>query len=392
MNPDTLRDYIRAGLVLVPIPAGSKAPCGKGWNLRACCWANPGQVLDTFTGNVGLAHAYSGTCALDVDNASLAGPALAGYGIDLAALLAAPDAVHIRSGRPGRDKLLFRLRNPLPSVNRNGAEGFELRCAHKNGTTAQCVLPPSIHPDTGKPYQWAGDWRSVPDIPADLLALWHRLERATPHVVRSRRGLDRIPKGERNKKLFRLARGFVQKGIDPAGVNDRMQKVNATYCTVPLCATEVDTIAASASRYGAKGCAMIPRELVYSQVWKQLPNAARTVVMLAYCRDDGSDGCTFALTETDFAGYSEIGSDNTLRKARRAAVASGILVPTAEPRSTQAGRIPAMYAIAPKWRFRQPQKVRHAPTAKSASLHSLQPLGSSFSLSPESTPETDKAA
>src|SRR5690348_8296039 len=99
MNADILRDYIHAGLVLVPIPAGSKAPDGKGWNARAHCWAKPEQVPDAYAGNIGLAHAYAGTCTLDIDNADLAGPALAALGIDLAALLAAPDAVHIRSGR-----------------------------------------------------------------------------------------------------------------------------------------------------------------------------------------------------------------------------------------------------------------------------------------------------
>ncbi len=55
-----------------------------------------------------------------------------------------------------------------------GGMVLEFRCASANGLTVQDVLPPSIHPDTGKPYHWAGkgDWRDIPEIPDQLLAVW----------------------------------------------------------------------------------------------------------------------------------------------------------------------------------------------------------------------------
>jgi hypothetical protein len=354
---DTLRDYIRAGLVLVPIPAGSKAPRGKGWNLRARCWAEPGQVPDTYGGNVGLAHAYAGTCALDIDNAALAGPALAGFGIDLAALLAAPDAVHICSGRAGRDKLLFRLRDPLASINRSAAEGFELRCAASNGTTAQCVLPPSIHPDTGKPYQWQGDWRAVPEIPAGLLALWHRLldrtpsaPRTVPRPRRERRKLPgRIPEGDRNARLLSLAAGFVRRGFDVQAVNDRLQRINAERCTPPLGADEVDTIAARAVGYGSKGFAMLPHTLLDSREWCELPPTAHDVILLAFRRHDSTNNGNIALTWADFSGREGFRKKDTFYNARSAAVAAGILKLTQAHRNTQSGRKPDLFAIAPHW-------------------------------------------
>ena len=175
---DQARQYIAHGFALVPIPKGTKGPNTKGWNQRERCWNKAGDVPDP-TGNVGLAHAYSNTAALDVDSYTAAGPALTARGVDLDALLTADDAVQIRSGRPDRAKLLYRLPagvEPLPSVDRTDAgEGFEFRCGTAAGLTVQDVLPPSIHPDTGKPYQWAGDWRQLPELPESVLIAWRAL-------------------------------------------------------------------------------------------------------------------------------------------------------------------------------------------------------------------------
>jgi hypothetical protein len=354
---DTLRDYIRAGLVLVPIPAGLKGPRGKGWNLRARCWATPGRVPDAYGGNIGLAHAYAGTCALDIDNAALAGPALGAFGIDLAALLAAQDAVHIRSGRAGRDKLLFRLRDPLPSIIRSGPEGFELRCGASTGRTVQDVLPPSIHPDTGKPYQWQGDWRALPDIPAGLLALWHRLLDSTPSAPRTvprprteRRKLpDRIFEGDRNARLLSLAAGFVRRGFDLQGVNDRLQRINAERCTPPLGADEVDIIAERAVGYGSEGFAMLPHALLDSREWRALTPTAHDVILLAFRRHDSTNNGNIALTWADFSGREGFRKKDTFYNARSAVVAAGILKLTQAHRNTQSGRKPDLFAIAPHW-------------------------------------------
>lgn len=361
-DADTLRDYIRAGLVLVPIPAGSKAPHGKCWNLRMRCWAEPGHVPGTYTGNVGLAHAYSGTCALDIDNADLATPALSAYGIDLAALLAAPNGVHIRSGRPGRDKLLFRLRDPLASINRSAAEGFELRCAAKNGRTVQDVLPPSIHPDTGQPYQWQGDWRMLPDIPADLLALWHRLlpsarkERGDtqPATVtrlpseRKRRTLpDVIPEGERNAKLFSLARGFVQRGHGLHAVNDRLQRINADRCKPPLGATEVDTIAARAFAYGSEGYRILSDALFDGLTRSGLALPARWMVLTVLRRFDGFDARNITLTQDDCHDIPGCRKRKHFTRYRREAVAAGFLEVVKQAKMTRNGRDPTRYAIPP---------------------------------------------
>jgi hypothetical protein len=168
-----LAQYIDAGFVLVPIPAGSKGPTGEGWSTRQNC-VETADRLHLLKENVGIAHAYSHTCALDVDDIKLAEPWLRERGIPLADLLAAPGAVKILSGRDGRTKLLYRLpRDTKPLVSRRPADsGLELRCGNKKGTTLQDVLPPSIHPITGNPYAWEGDFTRLPDVPAALLAVW----------------------------------------------------------------------------------------------------------------------------------------------------------------------------------------------------------------------------
>lgn len=171
----TAVDYVRAGLALVPIPAGLKGPRTKGWNERENAVTTEARARQ-LRGNLGLAHTYStpSTCTLDFDNLGEARPWCTERGVNIDSYLDAPGAVRIDSGRPNRAKLLYRLppgMAPLRSITvADGA--MEFRCASADGKTYQDVLPPSIHPDTGKPYRWIGDWRKIPELPAELLTLW----------------------------------------------------------------------------------------------------------------------------------------------------------------------------------------------------------------------------
>ena len=169
------QEYVQAGWSLCIIPRGSKDPHYEKWNERPI-------DLETAAGidGAGLLHVQSQTCALDIDDLSAARLWLAERGVDVDALLQAPDAVRISSGRPGRAKLLYRLRSPLRTFKPKGS-GIELRCANLQGRSVQDVLPPSIHPDTKKPYAWVygepltGDWGRLPAIPATLKAAWKAL-------------------------------------------------------------------------------------------------------------------------------------------------------------------------------------------------------------------------
>lgn len=169
--------YEAHGWKLCAIEAGKKAPVYSGWQVNPM----PAEGIEALGSGVGLLHAFSGTCALDLDNLEIARLWLAERGVDVDALLEAEDAVRIDSGRPGRAKLLYRMKRPLRTFKPKGS-GLELRCATADPTkSVQDVLPPTIHPDTKKPYEWlygdliAGHWSKLPPVPAGLLACWREL-------------------------------------------------------------------------------------------------------------------------------------------------------------------------------------------------------------------------
>ncbi|CAN1516045.1 DNA primase/polymerase, bifunctional, N-terminal [Sphingomonadaceae bacterium] len=179
-------EYVRAGFAIVPIPAGRKGPSIKAWNQRSRVITAPSDAAK-LSGNIGLAHAYcqpAPTVSIDIDDLDRSAPWLEERGIDLCGLVKADDAVLIISGRPGRAKLLYRSEvGPLRTMNvkQTLPDGrsvmvLEFRCAAQDGLTVQDVLPPSIHPDTGRPYRWVGkgDWRALPPLPRALLDVWQQ--------------------------------------------------------------------------------------------------------------------------------------------------------------------------------------------------------------------------
>ena len=187
---EQIEQYLAHGWQLTPILLGRKGPDEHGWQQRGAAIKRLADLPIRFSEgmNVGLMHAYSGTMAFDIDDWD----ETVKYGIDLDALYAAPDAVTILSGRPGRGKLLYRMpplctmptkkyRVLVPGGPTNGHMTskmvFEMRCATTTGTTHQDVLPPSIHPDTQLPYKWggAGHWSRLPMIPTSLIKVWQGL-------------------------------------------------------------------------------------------------------------------------------------------------------------------------------------------------------------------------
>jgi hypothetical protein len=178
-HPASVDAYIRHGWSLVPIPPGTKGPRTPNWNERQTALKSQSDLPSGW--GIGLAHAYSGTMALDIDHWEGATELLRQNDIDLRTLYDAPDAVVIDSGKTGRGKLLysmpFGLTLPSKKIILDGQTIYELRCATTNGLTVQDVLPPSIHPDTRQPYRWAGNgnWMRAPVLPDAILVLWHSL-------------------------------------------------------------------------------------------------------------------------------------------------------------------------------------------------------------------------
>lgn len=172
-------DYVKHGWKLCKIEPGTKGPRYHGWNKEDNAIKTP-AAAEKLPG-AGLCHSYSGTCAIDVDRYDEAERFLRDNGIDLGALFASPDAVQISSGRKNRGKLIYRLDVPLPTLQpANGA--IEFRSQARTGNTVQDVLPPTIHPDTGNPYKWVGDWKQLPTLPEPLKALWLLLLAGEAHT------------------------------------------------------------------------------------------------------------------------------------------------------------------------------------------------------------------
>ena len=182
--PVSFDSYIRNGWRLVPIPPNTKGPASKDWNLKEKCLTSSADIPPGW--GAGLAHAYNGTMALDIDNLEDGIEFLSSKGIDLQALLNAPDAVTIESGVNGHAKLIYKMPFGLAlnskKLMKSSPDGkrynyLDFRCSTRNELTVQDVLPPSIHPDTLQPYRWggAGRYDRVPTIPDKLLFLWQSL-------------------------------------------------------------------------------------------------------------------------------------------------------------------------------------------------------------------------
>ena len=180
-TPSAAAEYVAAGFALVPLTK-DKRPAREGWQQRERTVTTIEEAV-TLTGNIGLAHAYSGTACIDIDDYDVAEAWFRQHGIELAELMGQPDAVMISSGRAGRAKILYRLPASVggPLRTRKPVPGLELRCGTRNGLTVQDVLPPSLHPITQRPYVWAGggDWRNLRNIPTEVLAAWLEPEERT---------------------------------------------------------------------------------------------------------------------------------------------------------------------------------------------------------------------
>ena len=210
------RRYIDTfNLALVAIEPGEKAPKGLGWN-KPGGYITDASAAEAFWAanpmhNLGVVLGPSRVCSLDVDDVQWTRHVLYELlGLDLDAMaLVYPTVV----GNPARFRILFQVpdgidltRHSLAWPNENDPDGsifkgliakakaakeagdlvgeaaardeaepykrftvFELRAG-----LVQDVLPPSIHPGTGKPYTWRTppSAEGLPVLTSDLLNIW----------------------------------------------------------------------------------------------------------------------------------------------------------------------------------------------------------------------------
>lgn len=218
-----IKGYVDRGWHLCIIPLGAKGPVVDGWNSDRGGITVAAAFPDGC--NVGLLHKHSNTVAIDLDHLELARAWLAERGIDLQALLDAPDAVGIQSGRPGSAKLLYKVPSGFAMPTKRIAatvEGervtvLEFRHTSRDGLTVQDVLPPSVHP-SGTVYQWAGkgNWQSLPVLPEALMKVWKDL-------VESTRMYRAAVVGEHAASMDEVESAL--KAIDPDSIRDEWVQV-----------------------------------------------------------------------------------------------------------------------------------------------------------------------
>lgn len=253
------RGYVASGFALVPIPRGQKGPRQSAWQRQENVITTEEAVSRLDGCNIGLAHRWSSppTCSIDIDDLENARVWFLGHGVDIDTYLDAGDAVQITSGRNNRAKLLYRLpENTSWLATQKLRVGVEFRCADKTGeSTVQDVLPPSIHPDTGNPYQWAGkgDWRNIPTLPDALLAIWHGLVSDFGDEQTGGQQAGLISEGGRNDFLASVAGSMRRKGLGVEELEEALCAVNEKVCVPPLSLAEVVGIVRSIGRYPPEG-------------------------------------------------------------------------------------------------------------------------------------------
>ncbi|MDH0042371.1 DUF5906 domain-containing protein [Pseudomonas juntendi] len=221
---DWARRYIQTfNLALVPMEPGTKGPTQEGWNKPGGYFTEVASAEQFWIANpshnLGVVLGPSRVCSLDVDDVEFTRLVLQQtHGIDVDALA---DSYPTSVGNPARFRIMFRVpdgielkKHALVWPNKNDPDGiihkglmaqvraavdakdeareaalrmaaepfkkltvFELRAG-----LVQDVLPPSIHPGTGKPYTWrkAPDASGLPDLPEELLAIWQGWEEFKP--------------------------------------------------------------------------------------------------------------------------------------------------------------------------------------------------------------------
>jgi Bifunctional DNA primase/polymerase, N-terminal/Primase C terminal 1 (PriCT-1) len=123
--------------------------------------------------------------------------------------------------------------------------GLELRAGAQ-----QCVIPPSNHPETGRPYIWLEGhepWTApIGPIPDALLAhfagMLFTAKRPAAPVE------DEIPEGSRHRKLLSLAGTMRRRGLGEAEIAAALQETNRLRCKPPLPEDEVVALVADMVR------------------------------------------------------------------------------------------------------------------------------------------------
>lgn len=181
----------RFGMHLIPLQVKSKLPIQNDWGHNTLTVETAQEYFDQNPAhNLGVALGPSRLCSLDIDCMDSFRTICECFGIDLGDLIRTTPTIQ---GASKGMRLMFRVPDgiELPYAKLNWARDdesgkqytvFELRAASGDKQRFD-VLPPSIHPDTLKPYSWVtqprDDW---PTPPRWLMAMWTDFDKFKPQM------------------------------------------------------------------------------------------------------------------------------------------------------------------------------------------------------------------
>lgn len=229
--------------VRLPILPGSKRPLVRDWqNLPPDSReiSLPFEVFEKAGKQISMGYRLDGLVVVDCDS----GEAVLWW----KTLVGDHSTPFISIGRPERASFWYRAPEGWDCGTFRPHRDVEVR----SGAGAQCVVPPSIHPDTHQPYRWVMDREpqrpsELPLMPLVVLERLASLQPARDHAAASGGTWDCWPEGERDEWLTRVAGWLKEKGATEEALLRALPALNQALCVPPI--RDPERIARSVARY-----------------------------------------------------------------------------------------------------------------------------------------------
>ena len=141
---------------------------------------------------------------------------------------------------------------------------------------------------------------------------------------------DLIFEGSRNNKLFSQAIGFVNQGLDPSLILERIKVINHKRCSPSLPEEEVISIVSNALNYPANGSVSVSYEIFDSPKYRKLSCNAKVLDLFARRVAKNKTESEISLTAKDLACIG-LGNPRTLAAAKKELVAAGYIIEIRSP-------------------------------------------------------------
>lgn len=171
-----------------------------------------------------------------------------------------PETVTAITGRGGLH-MLYYVKEPF-SCSTDEDAGVDIRA-----DGGYIVAPPSVHPDTGRTYEWENhpDDFEVADADENVLAFVREHQKMKQPGERFKVPKEGIKKGSRDDTLMRMASSLQSQGWDDEAIRAAVEVYNEQRCQPPLAKANIERILKSVlGRYekGEKRINVINRNII----------------------------------------------------------------------------------------------------------------------------------